>query len=94
MRVDDDCPNETVLEDPGMERVDVPFIGDFHHGLMSDNSQILNYVESMNLMEGHPFRDVTDLLRKIPLSCNASSLETMDWIQNQVIVSSFSCFPV
>lgn len=77
-----------LLDDPGKEEVSVPLMDDSHHVQVGDNSQILSYVESMHLMDGHPFHDIADLLRVTPLPCDISSLEKMEWVQNQVIVAS------
>lgn len=84
---------EIVLEDPGMEEAYIASTDDSYHGQMNNSSQFLTYVESMHLMEGHPFRDIVRLLRNYSLFYNPSTLETMEWIQDWVIVSLFHFLP-
>lgn len=84
---------EIVLEDPGMEEAYIASTDDSYHGQMNNSSQFLTDVESMHLMEGHPFRDIVRLLHNYSLFYNPSTLETMEWIQDWVIVSLFHFLP-
>ena len=64
---------EIVLEDPGMEEAYIASTDDSYHGQMNNSSQFLTDVESMHLMEGHPFRDIVRLLRNYSLFYNPST---------------------